>query len=103
MNLLLDILHGIRKPESTVIDGHMTKKLINLIFSSKTQNRLFESSVVTIFSRESFKQLFYIIANFSRVTGQTIHQCIAEIPGNRHYTDSLLAIGKKANLEKQVK
>lgn len=100
MNLLLDILHGARKPESTVVNDQMTKKLINLIYSSKAQNRLFESSIVTIFSRESFKQLYHVVANFSAVTGQTIQQCIEEIPRNQHYIDGLLTIGKKSETKK---
>lgn len=93
MNLLMDILHGARKDESTPIDERSTKRLINLIATAKGQNHLFESSVATIFSRESFRQLFHVISNFSKVAGETIQQCIEQIPRDPEYTKALLAIG----------
>lgn len=93
MNLLMDILHAARKPESAPIDDHSTKKLINLIATSKGQNYLFESSVITIFSRESFRQLYHVISNFSKIAGQTIHQCIEQMPRDPDYVKALLAIG----------
>lgn len=93
MNLLMDILHAARKPDSTPISDHSTRKLIKLIATSKGQNPLFESSVVTIFSRESFMQLYHVISNFSKIAGQTIHQCIEQMPRDPDYIKALLAIG----------
>lgn len=93
MNLLMDLLYGTRKSENTPVDEHSTRKLINLIATSKGHNRLFESSIVTIFSRESFRQLYHVIINFSKVAGQTIQQCIEESSGDPDYNKALLAIG----------
>lgn len=89
----MDILHGVRKAENTPIDDFSTKKLIKLIAASKGEDLLFESSLVTIFSRESFKQLYHVIANFSHVTGQTIQQCINDAPRDPDYINALLTIG----------
>lgn len=93
MNLLLDIIHAARKPESTPIDDQQTKKLIHLIANAKNENYLFKSSILTIFSRESYRQIYHVISNFSNVTGQTIQQAIKEIPKNRDYVKALLTIG----------
>lgn len=93
MNLLLDILHTARKPETTPVDQRSTKRLINIIATSKEENYLFQSSIVTVFSRESFKQLYHVITNFAQETGQTIHQSIEDGDKDSDYTKALLAIG----------
>lgn len=95
MNLLMDILHAARKPESSPVDEPYTKKLINLIATSRGQNHLFESSIVTIFSRESFKQLYHVIVNFSKIAGLTIHQCLQQIPRDPDYITALMAVGMR--------
>lgn len=93
MNLLLDILRASRKDEETPIDDRHTKRLIQLIHKSVGGNHLFQSSIATIFSRESFKQLYHVIANFSRITGDTIQQCIEREPKQSDYAKALLTIG----------